>query len=392
MPNHDYHAATRMAQLGNGKDPYTGAVSIPIYHATTYAHPAYGESTGYDYTRSANPTRHVLEEAIADLEGGVAGFAFSSGMAAITTIMGLLDVGDHIIASNDLYGGTHRLFEQVMTRRGITTSYVDASDRRAVESELRPTTRALFIETPTNPTMKVADLAGCIQLAKQHRLVTIVDNTFMTPYFQRPLELGADIVVHSATKYLSGHNDVLAGLVAVREDELATRIAHLHNAIGAALGPSDCWLLLRGMKTLALRMDKHQENALQVAHFLAAHPMVTQVYYVGLPDHPGRTIHERQSSGYGGMVSFEVCSSDYVAPLLSQLDLITFAESLGGVETLITFPAKQTHADIPEEIRLASGVTNTLLRLSVGVEHVEDILADLQNAFERIMSEGRKCP
>jgi len=372
---------TRLAQIGNRRDPQTGAVSSPIYLSTTYAHPALGQSTGFDYSRTKNPTRQTLEDAIAELEGGVRGFAYATGMAAIAGVFGLLRQGDHLIVSHDLYGGTYRLIEQILPHQGITASFVDTGDVDAVEAAIQPNTKAVFIETPTNPTMRITDLAAVIGVCQRHHLLSIVDNTFMTPYLQRPLELGADIVIHSATKYLGGHNDVLAGLVVAREEQIADRIYFLQNSIGATLGPQDCWLLMRGMKTLALRMERHQENAMVLARWLADHPAVPKVYFPGLLGHPGRDVHLAQSTGYGGMLSFEVEHEDLVEPLLRNLDLITFAESLGGVESLITYPARQTHFDIPEEIRQQIGVTNSLLRLSVGIEHYDDLIADLSAAL-----------
>ena len=371
-----------LAQLGNRKDPHTGAVSVPVYHATTFAHPGLGDSTGYDYARSKNPTRQVLEDAIAEIEGGVRGFAFSSGMAAVHAVAGLFAAGDHIVASNDLYGGTYRLFEQVLARFGVRVSYVDAAAPEAVAAALTPATRGIFLESPTNPTMRIADIAGCAGLAAARGLLLIVDNTFMTPYFQRPLQLGADIVLHSATKYLGGHNDVLAGLAAVRDGKLAERLYFLQNSVGAVPGPEDAWLLLRGMKTLGLRMRRHEANAAAVARWLQRQPLVARVHYPGLPGHPGKELHERQASGHGGMVSFEVADERMVAPLLRSVALVTFAESLGGLETLITFPARQTHADIPRAVREACGVTERLLRLSVGVEDADDIIADLARALD----------
>lgn len=373
--------SSRLAQLGNRRDPATGAVSVPIYHATTYAHPGLGESTGYDYTRTANPTRSVLEQAIADLEGGVSGFAFSSGMAAVSCALSLVAPGDHMVASSDLYGGTYRLLEQIIRRLGIDITYVDTGDLTAVQNAFTERTTCIFLETPTNPTMRITDIAACVALAHTHGALAMVDNTFMTPYLQRPLELGADLVVHSGTKYLGGHNDVLCGLIAVREQELAQRVYFLQNSIGATLGPQDSWLMIRGLKTLSLRMEKHEENAAQIARFLCDHPAVETVYYPGLPDAPGRDVQSKQASGFGGMVSFTVRDSAMVAPLLASVRLITFAESLGGLESLITFPARQTHADIPKEVRDATGVTDCLLRLSVGVEDVIDLMEDLAQAL-----------
>jgi len=376
------HMETRLAQIGNRRDPQTGAISSPIHLSTTYGHPRLGESTGFDYTRTKNPTRTTLEAAIAELEGGVQGFAYASGMAAIAGVFGLFGQGDHLIVSHDLYGGTYRLIEQILPRQGISATFVDTGDTAAVTAAIQANTRAIFIETPTNPTMRITDLAQVIAVAHQHGLLTIVDNTFMTPLLQRPLALGADIVVHSATKYLGGHNDVLAGLVVAATPELAERLYFLQNSIGATLGPQDCWLLMRGMKTLALRMERHQANAQVVAQWLAQHPQVSRVYYPGLPDHAGRDIHERQADGAGGMLSFELADERLVEPILRSLHLITFAESLGGVESLITYPSRQTHFDIPEEQRIAVGVTNGLLRLSVGIEHPHDLIADLAQALQ----------
>jgi len=373
--------ATRAAQAGNRQDPRTGALSTPVYHATTFGHPALGQSTGFDYSRSGNPTRQALETVLADLEGGVRAFAFASGMAAVSCVLSLFGPGDHVIASDDLYGGTYRLFETIAKRQGISVTYVDMADTDVFRASFTANTKALFIETPTNPTMKITDLCAVMQWAQHLGVLTIVDNTFMTPYLQRPLALGADIVLHSATKYLGGHNDVLAGAVVVKSDELGERLYGLQNAIGAVLGPQDAWLLIRGIKTLALRMDRHESNAKVIAARLDSHPFVKQVYYPGLPMHRGRDVHERQASGYGGMVSFEVVSEQLVAPLLSEVRLITFAESLGSVESLITFPSRQTHADIPPDIRAKRGVTECLLRLSVGVEDVEDIWSDLDQAL-----------
>lgn len=377
---------SHLAQAGNRRDATTGAVSMPIHHSTTFAHPGLGNSTGFDYSRLANPTRQVLEETIATLEGGVSGYAFASGMAAIHSVCQLFQPGDHVIISNDLYGGTYRLFEQILAPLGVKADYVDTGNEDGVRSLIRPNTRALFIETPTNPTMQISNLARSVALAQAHGFWVIVDNTFMTPYLQRPLELGADIVVHSATKYLGGHNDVLAGLVVVRDKQIGERIEFYQNAIGAVLGPQDAWLLVRGMKTLALRMDRHEQNARTLADWLSSRSEISRVYYPGLADHPGKSVHEAQASGYGGMISFEVKEAEWVPGILANVRVITFAESLGGVESLITFPAVQTHHDIPEEIREALGVTNRLLRLSVGIEHVDDLIEDLQQALEHARS------
>jgi cystathionine gamma-synthase len=380
---------TELAQIGSRKEPKTGAINFPVYFATAYEHVG-GESTGYDYTRTANPTRDVLEESIAQLERGNAGFACSSGMAAIQTVMGLFSQGDHLIVSLDLYGGTYRLFEETLRRYGLHFSYVDLRNIDEVESSIQENTRAFFIETPTNPLMRVADLQALCQLAHKHQMLTIVDNTFLTPYYQRPIELGADVIVHSATKYLGGHNDILAGLIVTKGKELSERVKYLHNAIGAILSPHDCYLLMRGMKTLALRMDRHQENALQLAEFLREHPLIKgEVFYPAL-DKTERDIHLKQANGYGGMLSFRLADANLIHPFLNRLELITFAESLGGVESLITYPATQTHADIPEEIRLKVGVCDRLLRLSVGIEHLDDLCSDLEQALTYALDQSRQ--
>ncbi|MCH5584572.1 aminotransferase class I/II-fold pyridoxal phosphate-dependent enzyme [Shimazuella sp. AN120528] len=371
---------TELAQIGCRREPKTGSINFPVYFATAYEHVG-GVSTGYDYTRTANPTRDVLQESIARLEQGDEGFACSSGMAAIQTVMGLFSQGDHLIVSLDLYGGTYRLFEENLRRFGLDFSYVDLRNMDEVENAIQANTRAIFIETPTNPLMQVADIQALCSLARRHQIITIVDNTFLTPYFQRPIELGADVVIHSATKYLGGHNDVLAGLIVTKGSELSEHVRYLHNAIGASLGPHDCYLLMRGMKTLALRMDRHQENALQLAQFLREHSLIKgEVYYPAL-DEKGKDTHLKQAGGFGGMLSFRLADANLIRPFLHHLKLITFAESLGGVESLITYPATQTHADIPEEIRLKVGVCDRLLRLSVGIEHIDDLRADLEQAL-----------
>ncbi len=378
---------TRLAQIGSKSDPETGAVSYPIYQSTAFRHPRLGQSTGFDYARTKSPTRAVLEEAVAELESGDAGFACSSGMAALQTVFSLFQQGDHLIVSVDLYGGTYRLLERIMAKFGITTSYVDTNDLQQLEEAYQPNTKAVLIETPTNPLMMITDIRKVSAWARDKGLLTIVDNTLLTPYFQRPIELGADIVVHSATKYLAGHNDVLAGLIVTKGKELSEEMAMLHNAIGAVLGPQDSWLLMRGMKTLALRMERHQSNAKAICAWLAEHPLVEEVYYPALPDHPGYDVQNAQSSGNTGIFSFRVKDARLVEPFLRHLDLIAFAESLGGVESLLTYPAIQTHADIPEEIRRKLGVDDRLLRYSVGIEHPDDLIADLAQAFDRAYAE-----
>jgi len=378
---------SRLAQIGSTSEPVTGAVSYPVVQATAFRHPALGQSTGFDYSRTKNPTRTVLEEAAASLECGDAGFACSSGMAALQTVFALFGQGDHLLVSLDLYGGTYRLLERIMSRFGVSATYVDTNDLDELEAHFRPTTKGVLIETPTNPLMMITDLEKVSAWAKRKGCLTIVDNTLLTPYFQRPIELGADIVVHSATKYLGGHNDVLAGLIVTKGKELSEQMAFLHNSIGAVLGPQDAWLLMRGMKTLALRMERHQSNATALARWLSAHPYVDDVYYPALESHPGHDIQNRQSSGNTGIFSFKMKESRYVEPVLRHIKLIAFAESLGGVESLMTYPAVQTHADIPEEIRRKIGVDDRLLRLSAGIEHIDDLIADLSQAFEAAHAE-----
>jgi len=378
---------SRLAQIGSQEDPKTGAVSFPIYHATAFRHPKLGQSTGFDYSRTKSPTRTVLEAAAAELEGGDAGFACSSGMAALTTIFALFSHGDHLIVSLDLYGGTYRLLERILSRYGITASYVDTNDIDELESQCTDRTKAVLIETPTNPLMMITDLEKVSAWAKRRGLLTIVDNTLLTPFLQRPLELGADIVIHSATKYLAGHNDVLAGLIVTKGKELSEQMAFLHNSLGAVLGPQDSWLLMRGMKTLALRMERHQYNSVKMAEWLKTHPAVDEVYHPGLPHHPGYDIQRRQSSGDTGIFSFRMKDARTIEPILRHLKLIAFAESLGGVESLLTYPAVQTHADIPEEIRRKVGVDDRLLRFSVGIEHIDDLIADLGGAIDAALKE-----
>ncbi|MFD1848443.1 methionine biosynthesis PLP-dependent protein [Oceanobacillus bengalensis] len=360
---------TELVQLGNKTDPSTGAVNPPIYLSTAYQHQGLGKSTGYDYTRTKNPTRSILEEGIATLEKGDAGYACSSGMAAIQLVFSLFKSGDHLIAIEDIYGGTYRLLEQYAKNYDIQTTYSTFTDILETEQSITSKTKALFIETPTNPLMLEVNIADYATLAKKHNLLLIVDNTFLTPYLQQPLALGADIVIHSATKYVGGHNDVLAGLVVAKGNELCGKLSNLHNASGAILSPFDCWLLIRGLKTLALRMEKHQENAKSIVQFLHEHRKVTEVLY----------------AGQGGMISFCLTESRWIDPFLSNLQLIVFAESLGGVESFITYPATQTHAEIPKEERERRGVSDRLLRFSVGIEQVEDLKKDLDQALESLV-------
>ena len=372
---------TRLVQIGVGRDERTGAISFPIYPSATYRHPAVGQSTGYDYTRSGNPTREVLEEGLATLEGGARACVFSSGMAALTTLFLHFSAGDHLIVSEDLYGGTYRVLDQVFAKLGLSASYVDATRLGAIESAVTAATAAILIETPGNPLLGVTDIAAVAGLCRRRNLLFIVDNTFLTPILQRPLELGADVVVHSATKYLGGHNDLCSGVLVAREAQLGERLYFLQNATGAVLPPQDCWLLIRSLKTLALRMERHCQSAVALARWLQRQPRVTAVYYPGLEEHPGHELSRRQTSGFGGMLSFRVESPELARQVLEKLRLISFAESLGGVESLMTLPAVQTHADIPEAERLRLGVCESLLRLSVGIESVPDIIADLEQAL-----------
>jgi cystathionine gamma-synthase/cystathionine beta-lyase len=374
--------ATKAVQIGTEWDSRTGAVTIPIYQTATFRHPGLGKSTGYDYTRSGNPTRQALEEGIARLDGGTRGFAYSSGMAAIANLLLLFRKGDHLIVTEDLYGGTYRLFEQIFRQYDLCFTYVDTSDINAVEAAIRPETRGLFVESLTNPLLKVADVRGLAALCKEKGMLCIVDNTFLTPYLQQPLVLGADITVYSATKYLAGHNDTVAGLAVAKDPELAERVYFLQNSVGAVLGPQDSWLVIRGMKTLGVRLDRQQENALRIAEWLNGHPKVRKVFYPGLDGHPGNMVLRSQARGAGAMIAFEVVEHSLVEKLLMKTEIISFAESLGGVETLITFPEVQTHADILPEIRQRLGINNVLLRLSVGIEDVNDLINDLAMAFE----------
>jgi cystathionine beta-lyase/cystathionine gamma-synthase len=374
--------STKAVRIGLGWDTRTGAVTIPIYQTATFRHPGLGQSTGYDYTRSGNPTRQALEEGMALLDGGARGFAYSSGMAAITSLMLLFKPGDHIVVTEDLYGGTYRLFEQVFRQYGLEFTYADTSAPLRVRSVIRDTTRALFVESLTNPLLKTADIPALVDLCRDQGILCIVDNTFLTPHLLRPLELGADIALYSGSKYLAGHNDTICGLVVVKDPELAKRVYFHQNAAGAVLGPQDSWLVIRGLKTLGVRLDRQQENAQVIATWLGSHPLVTKVLYPGLPGHPGHALMLRQSRGFGGMISFEVGSPDLVERLLSGLRLISFAESLGGVESLITFPWLQTHADIEPQMRARLGISETLLRLSVGIEDARDLIADLAQALD----------
>lgn len=372
---------TQAVQIGLEWDTRTGALSIPIYQSATFRHPGLGQSTGFDYSRSGNPTRMALENGMARLDGGCRGFAYSSGMAAIASLLLLFRSGDHLIVTEDLYGGTCRLFDRVFSQFGLTFSYVDTSDREAVRAAITPATKALFVETLTNPLLKFADLSALSGICRERGLLLIADNTFLTPYLLRPLDLGADITVYSATKYLSGHNDTVAGLVVVKDPQLAEQVYFHQNSAGAVLGPQDSWLVIRGMKTLGVRLDRQQQNALTLARWLKQHPLVRKVYYPGLEEHPDHGLIANHARGFGAMIAFEVANHGLVEQILLKTELISFAESLGGVETLMTFPEGQTHADIPADVRKRLGISDVLLRLSVGIENADDLIADLEQAF-----------
>lgn len=374
-----YGLNTRLAQAGNRRDPSTGAISMPIYQTAAFGHPSLGNSTGFDYSRTANPTRSALEETLAVIDGGLRGFAFASGMAALDCVLHLFQPGECLLVTEDLYGGTFRLFEKVYSRLGLKAIYVDTSDTQATSMAMaQANVRGLLIESPTNPLLKIADFSSLIPLARNRGLLVIVDNTFMTPYLQRPIDFGADLVVYSATKYLAGHNDVIAGAIVAASSEIAERIAFYQNSIGAILGPQDSWLTLRGLKTLSLRMARQQENALIIARWLEGHPKVRRVFYPGLETHPGHELLVQQGSGFGGMISFEVDEEQRIPSILAGVRLFLFAESLGGVESLITYPAVQTHADMDCEVRERLGINRRLLRLSIGIEDVQDLITDLQ--------------
>ena len=375
---------TIIAQAGVGADKAYGAVSAPIYTAAIFRYDRFGENRGFDYSRGENPTRQAAEKALAELEGGIRAVAFSSGMAAISALMTLFRTGDHILCSDDLYGGTYRLFEQLLRPYGLSFDYVDMGNPAAVTEKIGPNTKALFVETPTNPLMKIADLKETARIGRGKGLLTVVDNTFMSPLLQRPLELGIDVVVHSTTKFLGGHNDLIGGTVVTTNAPVAEKIAFAQKAIGAIPSPFDCWLLLRGIKTLAVRAKRAQETAGILANFLSGHPGVGKIFYPGLPDHPRRELHFSQAAGAGSIISFELKREKAVPAFLSALKTILLAESLGGVESLITHPSTMTHADIPLEEQAAVGLTPALVRLSVGLEDPGDLRDDLSQAFQAI--------
>jgi cystathionine beta-lyase/cystathionine gamma-synthase len=376
--------ATDAIHVGQEPDPATGAIIVPIYQTSTFVQLELGKHKGYEYARTGNPTRAALEKNLACLERGRFAFAFASGMAAINAVMTLFKSGDHIVAGHNLYGGTFRLFERVWREFGLQFSYVNTCRLDEVRQSFKPNTRMLFIETPTNPVMEITDIAAVARLAHEHKVLLGVDNTFMSPYFQQPLGLGADIVVHSTTKYLNGHSDGVGGAVILNDSGLAERLKFLQNAAGAVLGPMDSWLVLRGVKTLAVRMRQHNENGMAMAAFLAGHPKVKHVHYPGLPSHPQHELAAKQMSGFGGMLSFEIGSLEKAKSVLKSVRLCSLAESLGGVETLISHPASMTHASVPAEERARIGITDGLVRISVGIEDQEDLIADLEQALTKI--------
>jgi len=373
---------TDAIHAGQEPDPTTGAVTIPIYQTSTYVQEGIGKHKGFEYARTQNPTRMALEKNMAVLERGVAGYAFASGMAATTALTHLLlKQGDHAICSDNVYGGTFRLFDKIVRHYGVDFDYVNTSNPADVENAMRPNTRMVFIETPTNPIMSITDIPKISKIAHRNGSRVVVDNTFMTPYFQRPLELDADIVVHSTTKYLNGHSDSVGGVAILKHQEDAERLQFIQNAAGAILSPFDSWLVLRGIKTLPVRMDAHNENGIEVANYLAGKKEVKKIYYPGLPTHPGHDLAKQQMTGFGGMIAFDLGSLDHAKRFLERVKLCSLGESLGGVETLISHPATMTHASVPADERNRLGITDGLVRISVGIEDVQDLIADLENAF-----------
>ena len=382
MSRYYAHTETALIHGGISTDERTGAVNVPIYQTSTYQQDGLGKMRGYEYSRTGNPTREALEKLIAELEGGHAGFAFGSGMAAITAVLSLLQSGGRVLISSNVYGGTFRVLDKVFNHFGITYTIADTDHLAKFESQITPDTKAVIIESPANPLMTVTDIAAVSEISHRHGLLVIVDNTFMTPYLQKPLALGADIVVHSATKYLGGHSDMVAGLAVVNSEELAQKLAFIQNSTGGVLGPFDSFLLIRGIKTLAVRMDRHVENAQKAAEFLKNHPAVQKVYYPGLPDAQGYAVNAKQAKNGGVMISFELHGNYDIRVFFESLRLIMLAESLGGVESLVCHPATMTHASIPADIRKQVGITDGLIRLSTGIENIADILADLGQAIE----------
>ncbi len=388
MKTDSTHLETLAIHAGQSPDPVTGAISTPIYLTSTYVQAGPGEHKGFEYSRTHNPTRYALEANIAALEGARYGFAFSSGCAATTTVLHLLSSGDHVVAGDDLYGGTYRIFERVMKQLGIETSYVDPRDTQAFAAAMRPNTKLVWVETPTNPLLKLCDIAGVAEICRKHQVPLAIDNTFMTPMLQRPLELGASLVVHSTTKYLNGHADVVGGVVVTSDDILRERLAFLQNSIGAVPSPIDSFLVLRGTKTLAVRMERHVQNAEKLAAWLEGHPAVEKVTYPGLPSHPQHELARRQMKGPGGMITFVVkpgkkSALERARAMLRATTIFACAESLGGVESLIEHPAIMTHASVPPAVREKLGISDGLIRVSAGIEHIDDLISDLEEAFRR---------
>lgn len=376
---------TQLIHGGQTTDPYTGAVTTPIYQTSTYMQDGIGDMRqGYEYSRSANPTRSALEGLIADLEQGESGFAFGSGMAAISAVIMLLDKGDHLLINSDVYGGTYRALTKVFNRFGIDAEFIDTTNIEAVEQYIKPETKMLYIETPSNPLLRATDIKKSAEIAKKHHLISVVDNTFMTPYFQNPLTLGIDIVLHSATKYIGGHSDVVAGLVATSDAELAERLGFIQNSTGGVLGPQDSYLLIRGIKTLGLRMEQVQRNTLAIIDMLQQHSAVKQVFHPSISDHLNHDIHEAQSEGHTGVVAFEVADIESAKKVISESHYFTLAESLGAVESLISVPALMTHASIPKDIREKEGIADGLVRLSVGIEDTKDLVEDLEQSLNAL--------
>ena len=376
--------STECIHAGQEPEPVTGAVTYPIFATSTYVQPRLGENKGYEYARTKNPTRSVLEANLAALERGKHGHCFASGMAAIDAVFRLLQSGDHVVAGENMYGGSYRLFSRVLEKFGLQFSYVDTSRVDAVRDAIRPNTKIVFLETPTNPMMTLTDIAACAEVAHAGKAFVVVDNTFCSPYLQRPIELGADIVVHSTTKFLNGHSDSVGGAVISNSDELAEKIGFLQNATGGILSPFDSWLVLRGVKTLAVRMERHETNGMTMANYLSHHSKVKKIYYPGLPGHPQHALAKRQMRGFGAMISFELGSKDNAAKFLNRVRLCSLGESLGGVETLISHPETMTHASVPVAERQRLGITPGLVRISVGIEDVDDLIDDLENAFAGI--------
>jgi len=376
-----HRLATRAVHAGQIADPLAGAVMTPIYQTSTYVQEALGRHKGYEYARTRNPTREALERNVAALENGRYGFAFGSGLAALDAVIKLLSAGDHVVCGENVYGGTHRQMTQIWARLGLDFTFVDTSDAGRIAAAVRPDTRMIFVETPTNPLMRICDLARTAEIARSARALSVVDNTFATPCFQRPLDSGSDVVLHSTTKYLNGHSDMVGGMLVMRRDDLAQRIGFIQNAAGAIPGPFDCWLALRGTKTLALRMRQHDANGRRIAEWLERHNAIRRVYYPGLPSHPQHELACRQMQGFGGMVSIELGTPEQAKRFVQRTKLFALAESLGGVESLVGHPATMTHASVPRELRESMGLTESLVRLSIGIEDPEDLIADLEQAL-----------